>query len=192
MGGRSTIEPMYFPTPAAFGAWLKRHHATATELLVGYWKTGTGKPSMSWPDSVDEALCYGWIDGVRKRIDDERYQIRFTPRKPGSIWSKVNIAKVQALIASKRMHPAGLRAFEVRTAERSEVYAYERAAGVLDPADIKRFKAQPAAWAYFQAQAPWYKRVCVHWVTTAKKPETRARRLEQLIAACARSERLRR
>src|SRR3954470_11334903 len=120
------MKPTFFPTPAAFREWLQRHHAAADALLIGYYKVGSGKPSMTWPESVDEALCFGWIDGVRKSLDASRYTIRFTPRKPGSVWSSVNIKRAQALIDDGRMQPAGLRAFEARRENRSGVYSYEQ------------------------------------------------------------------
>lgn len=184
--------PTYFDTAADFGAWLAQHHASATELVVGYRKVGTGLPSMTWPESVDEALCFGWIDGVRKRIDDAAYQIRFTPRRSGSIWSAVNVAKVNALIAQGRMHPAGLAAFAARSEAKTAVYAFERVQPAeLDASQVKFFKSHKVAWAWFQGQAPSYQRQMLHWVVSAKQPETRARRLERLVTACAQRLRLR-
>jgi uncharacterized protein YdeI (YjbR/CyaY-like superfamily) len=178
--------PVFFEDAAAFGAWLARNAARAGELVVGFRKVGSGMPSLSWPESVDEALCFGWIDGVRKRIDGDSYQIRFTPRREGSIWSAVNIAKAQALIDQGRMRPAGLEAFARRTEPRSRVYSYEQAGeaalGVEEAGDFKRNKA---AWRYFESAPPGYRRVMLHWVASAKRPATRARRLSQLIAACA-------
>jgi uncharacterized protein YdeI (YjbR/CyaY-like superfamily) len=184
--------PRFFADAAAFRAWLQAHAATATELIVGFHKVGSGVPSMSWPASVDEALCVGWIDGVRKRIDADRYQIRFTPRRAGSIWSAVNIAKVEQLLASGRMQPAGLAAYALRTAEKSKVYAFEQAQiAELSAAERKVFKQQRAAWAFFEATPPSYKKVVLHWVSTAKRSETRDKRFAQLLAACAAGERLR-
>ncbi len=185
------MAPHYFATAELFRAWLHTHHDSATELIVGYWKKGSGESGMSWPESVNEALCYGWIDGVRKRIDDERYQIRFTPRRTNSIWSAVNIRYVCELIAAGRMQPSGLRAYAARKAERSAVYAYENEAGAFDAADTTKFEANAGAWQIFTTQAPSYQRVCVHWVNAAKKSETRQRRLDQLIAESALSRRLR-
>lgn len=183
-------EPSYFVTAAQFTQWLRRHHATATELLVGYHKVGCGTPSMSWPQSVDEALCHGWIDGVRRRIDETRYCIRFTPRKPGSIWSAVNIRRVEALIQEGRMQPAGLAAFEKRQDARSAIYAYEQAETDLSPDYLNRLKASAPAHAFFIAQAPWYRRKAIWWVMSAKQQATRERRIEQLIAASAEQKRI--
>jgi len=174
--------PIFFATPAEFRAWLAEHHDRARELWVGFYKKGSGKPSITWPESVDEALCFGWIDGVRKTIDDESYMIRFTPRKPRSNWSAVNIARVAELTAMGRMHPAGLRAFEQRTEERSGVYSYEqRQHAKLDPAYEERFRANAAAWEFFQAQPAGYRRLAIWWVVSAKKEETRLKRLATLI-----------
>ncbi len=175
------MEPHFFASPAAFRAWLKKHHASATELLVGFYKKDSGKSSITWPESVDQALCFGWIDGVRRRIDDVSYSIRFTPRKPVSNWSAINIARVAELTKLGLMQPAGLRAFEKRREDKSAIYSYENAVRTLDPADEKRFRANRKAWQFFNAQAPSYRRVCIYWVTSAKKEETRARRLATLI-----------
>ncbi|WP_101926890.1 MULTISPECIES: YdeI/OmpD-associated family protein [Luteimonas] len=180
------MSPTFFDTALQFRAWLAQHHDTATELIVGFHKVGSGRPSMTWPDSVDEALCYGWIDGVRKRIDDASYQIRFTPRRRGSIWSRVNLAKVEALIAQQRMQPAGLAAYAARDDSRSGVYAFERAApAVLAPDETRTFQRDGLAWQYFVASPPGYRNLMTHWIVSAKRPETRARRLAQLIDACA-------
>lgn len=184
--------PRYFASPAAFRAWLAEHAAREWELLVGFHKVDSGKPSMSWSESVDEALCFGWIDGVRKRIDDEAYSIRFTPRKPGSIWSAINIAKVEALRSAGRMTPAGEAAFAQRTADKSVVYAYEQdEAGELSPAEVRAFKREKAAWAYWETCPPGYRKTVLHWVTTAKRAETRVSRLATLVAACGEGKRLR-
>lgn len=183
---------MFFEQAAAFRAWLECNAEQASQLLVGYWKVASGRPSMSWPDSVDEALCFGWIDGVRKRIDDTSYQIRFTPRKSSSIWSAVNIRKYAALDASGRMTEAGRRAYMLRTDAKSEVYAYEQAAiATLSAVEILEFRRDPSAWAYFEACPPSYRKVVLHWITGAKRVETRATRLRQLIEACIKGERLR-
>jgi uncharacterized protein YdeI (YjbR/CyaY-like superfamily) len=179
------MEPTYFASPAKFRQWLHKHHADASELWVGFWKKGVDQPTLTWPESVQEALCYGWIDGVRKSVDEQRYKIRFTPRKPTSIWSAVNIRFVETLTAEGRMQAAGLRAFAARTEERSVVYAYEREHAELDAAGSKRFKSNRAAWKFFQAQPPSYRRVCIWWVVSAKREETRAKRLDQLIADSA-------
>lgn len=184
--------PKFFATAAAFRAWLDRHAATATELVVGYWKVETGKPSMTWSESVDEALCVGWIDGVRKRIDEQAYQIRFTPRKPTSIWSAINIRKCHELEAAGRMTDAGRAAFARRSAAKSAVYAYEQDSHAeLSAAETRTFKAQKAAWRYFEACPPGYRRTMLHWITSVKKPETRAKRLTVVIEACAVGKRLR-
>ncbi len=180
------MAPTFFATPAAFRAWLKKHHKTAPELLVGFYKKGSGKPSITWPESVDEALCVGWIDGIRRSVDGTAYTIRFTPRRVTSTWSAINIARVADLTKQGRMLSAGLAAFEKRTAEKSAIYSYEQkeTAG-LDPKHEKTFRANKAAWAFFSAQANWYRRTAVRWVMTAKAEETRLRRLQQLIAASA-------
>jgi uncharacterized protein YdeI (YjbR/CyaY-like superfamily) len=184
--------PLFFESPLAFRAWLEVHAATAAELLVGFHKVATGRPSLSWSESVDEALCFGWIDGVRRRIDEHAYSIRFTPRKPGSTWSAINIAKVGQLRAQGRMRPAGEHAFAQRTAEKSVVYAYEQAAPAeLAAAELRAFKRQRAAWRFFEATPPGYRKVMLHWVTSARKAETRAARLARLIEASAAGERLR-
>jgi len=184
-------EAVFFATPAAFRAWLETHAATASELLAGFHKVGSGQASMSWPESVDEALCFGWIDGRRKRIDDTAYSIRFTPRKAGSIWSTVNIAKMAQLRASGRMRPEGERAFALRTEAKSGIYSHEQArAAELADEELHAFRRDAAAWAYFEALPPGYRKTVLHWITTAKKPETRAARLAKLMAACAAGTRL--
>lgn len=175
------MEPTFFPTPAAFRRWLEKNHDKSPELLVGFYKKDSGKPSITWPESVDQALCFGWIDGVRRRIDDVSYSIRFTPRKPISNWSAINIARVAELTKLGQMRPAGLHAFEQRREDKSAIYAYENAVRTLDPADEKTFRANRKAWQFFNAQAPSYCRVCIYWVTSGKKEETRARRLATLI-----------
>ncbi|MFT3820546.1 MAG: YdeI/OmpD-associated family protein [Rubrivivax sp.] len=183
--------PTFFATAADFRAWLQAHGGRAAELVVGFWKVESGRPSMRWPESVDEALCFGWIDGVRKRIDDEAYLIRFTPRRPASIWSAVNIAKVESLIAAGRMQPAGLAAYAVRLERKSAVYAYEqREHPQLSAAETRAFRRAKAAWRFFEACPPSYRKPILYWVVSAKKPETRQRRLDQLIEACARQQRL--
>jgi uncharacterized protein YdeI (YjbR/CyaY-like superfamily) len=174
--------PEFFATPAEFAAWLEQHHATSTELEVGFYKRKTGRPSMTWPESVEVALCFGWIDGVRRGLDDDSYTIRFTPRKPGSHWSKVNVAKAQELIEKGEMREAGRRAFEQRRADRTARASYERDdPAELEPAQEQRLRANQRAWEFFSAQPPWYRRTAIHWVTAAKRPETRERRLARLI-----------
>jgi uncharacterized protein YdeI (YjbR/CyaY-like superfamily) len=175
------MTPTFFEAPEQFGRWLKEHHATTSELWVGFHKKGTGRPSLTWPQSVDEALCVGWIDGIRKSLGDESYVIRFTPRKKGSIWSTVNSRRVAELIRDGRMQPAGLQAFEARDPVRSGLYSFEREAATLKPADLKRFRANKAAWSFWQAQPPGYRKTVTHWVVSAKREETRAKRLATLI-----------
>jgi len=175
--------PKFFVTSEDFRSWLEENHETSTELLVGYYKTGSGKQSMTWSESVDQALCFGWIDGVRKKLDEESYTIRFTPRRPKSIWSAVNIAKVEELKKKGMMHPAGIAAYEKRDEKRSRIYSFENETKELDPDLAKQFCANAKAWAFFEAQAPWYKRTCIHWIMTAKQEKTRLSRLEKLVAA---------
>lgn len=178
--------PVFFEDAAAFRAWLARNAARASDLVVGFRKAGSGMPSLSWAESVEEALCFGWIDGVRKRIDEHSYQIRFTPRKAGSVWSTVNIAKARALVDRGRMRPAGLEAFARRSERRSGIYSYEQAGDpALEAEEAGDFKRNKAAWRYFGSAPPGYRRTMLHWVASAKRPATRARRLSQLIAACA-------
>lgn len=188
---RGAVEPpvRFFATPAAWRQWLERHHATTGELWVGFHKKATGRASITWPESVDGALCFGWIDGIRKRIDDESYRIRFTPRRASSIWSAVNVRRMQALIDEGLVTPHGLRAFEARTAAKSGVYSYEqRHAAALAPADEARLRANAAAWAFFQARPPYYRRLAIFWVLDARREETRQRRLDALIAHSAAGE----
>jgi uncharacterized protein YdeI (YjbR/CyaY-like superfamily) len=179
------VEPTFFATPEELRAWLEEHHESERELLVGFHKKGSGRPSITWPQSVDQALCFGWIDGVRRSIDAESYSIRFTPRQARSTWSAVNVKRVGELSAEGLMHPAGLAAFERRTADRTGIYSHEREQAKLEPEQERAFKADAAAWAWFQAQPPWYRRTATHWVISAKREATRQRRLEQLIADCA-------
>jgi uncharacterized protein YdeI (YjbR/CyaY-like superfamily) len=185
------MDPIYFASPEEFRAWLEQHHETQKELLVGYHKKGTGKPSMTWPESVDEALCFGWIDGVRRSVDDERYCIRFTPRKARSTWSAVNIKRMAELTELGRVRPAGLKAFAARAPENSGIYAYEnRDAAALDADAEAQFRANPAAWEFFQAQAPSYRRSAIWWVISAKQEATRQKRLATLIDDSANGRRL--
>ena len=184
--------PTFFPNAKAFRQWLEANASSAAELLVGFHKVGTGRPGMSWSESVDEALCFGWIDGVRKRVDEAAYTIRFTPRKPTSIWSAINIAKVAQLRAEGRMTPAGAQAFAKRTEARSNVYSHERAeAAELSPSELSVFKRNKAAWHFFDSTPPGYRKVVLHWVCSAKKPETRATRLTKLLESSAAGQRLR-
>lgn len=179
-------EVVFFATPAAFAAWLEEHHTSATALWVGYYKKDTGTPSITWPESVDAALCFGWIDGLRKSIDEQRYRIRFTPRKPGSNWSAVNVARVAALTAEGRMRPAGLQAFDRRRDDRTAIYSYEqRHKAAFDATSEAQFQANEKAWAFFSARPPSYRQAAIRWVISAKKAETHQRRLETLIADSA-------
>ena len=185
------MEPTFFPTPEDFRAWLAENHDRERELLVGFYKVGSGKPSITWPQSVDEALCYGWIDGVRRSLGDEAYTIRFTPRKAKSTWSAVNIARVAELTAEGRMRPAGLAAFQAREESNSRIYAYEnRDKAVFGPALEERFRANEKAWNFFQAQPPGYRKTATFWVASAKQEATRLRRLDQLIADSAEGRRI--
>jgi uncharacterized protein YdeI (YjbR/CyaY-like superfamily) len=171
----------HFRSPSEFRTWLAKHHAAADELWVGYYKKGSGKPSMTWPESVDQALCFGWIDGIRKSLNDSSYTIRFTPRRARSIWSNVNIARAKELTREGLMQPAGLQAYEARQADRSGIYAYEKRSEHLDDPYGKTLKRNRAAWEFYQAQPAWYRRAVNSWVVSAKKEETRLKRLEKLI-----------
>jgi uncharacterized protein YdeI (YjbR/CyaY-like superfamily) len=188
------VKPTFFRTPADFRKWFEKNHDKAPELLVGFYKKGSGKPSITWPESVDEALCFGWIDGIRRTIDDESYTIRFTPRRARSIWSAVNVKRVAELTKLGRMQPAGLRAFEARDPKRSGIYAYEqdrpKEEQKLGPEYQARLEANAKAWAFFQAQAPYYQRTVSRWVMSAKKEETRVKRLATLIDDSARGRRI--
>ena len=175
-------DPLYFESPAELRDWFDANHETATELWLGSYKKATGKPSVTWSEAVDEALCVGWIDSIRYSLDAERSAQRFTPRRRGSNWSAVNIAKVTQLTAEGRMRPAGIAAFEARSEERSGVYSYEnRHKAKLEPAEEALFRAAEAAWSWFEKQAPSFRTAAVWWITNAKRPETRTRRLSTLI-----------
>jgi uncharacterized protein YdeI (YjbR/CyaY-like superfamily) len=184
------LEAHYFETQTAFREWLDKHHASEKELLVGFYKKGSGKPSMTWPESVDQALCYGWIDGVRRSVDDERYTIRFTPRKPSSIWSNVNIAKVADLKAKGLMQLTGLAAFEKRNTSKSGIYSFENEAKKLASEYEKIFKSNKKAWAFFTAQPPGYKKLSIDHVMNAKQEKTQLSRLQKLIAVSETEKRL--
>ena len=183
------MTPRFFRTQAAFRAWLERHHRSERELLVGFFHVGSGKPSITYPQARDEALCFGWIDGVRRNYDATTYTVRFTPRKRDSTWSAVNLARVRDLKSQGRMRPAGLRAHEARDLKKAELYSFENPPRPLDAAAVKAFRANRSAWAWFETQAPWYRRSAAWWVMSAKREETRARRLAMLIASAARGER---
>jgi uncharacterized protein YdeI (YjbR/CyaY-like superfamily) len=184
------MKPTFFPTPTAFREWLEQHHDQADVLWVGYYKKGSGKPSITWPESVDEALCYGWIDGLRKSIDDLSYTIRFTPRRPGSFWSGVNIKRAQALIEAGQMRPAGLTAFQARKENRAGIYSYEQRGVDLEGPYNGLLKKNKAAWRFFQAQPASYRKAVSWWVISAKKEETRLKRLEKLMTHSAQGQRL--
>jgi uncharacterized protein YdeI (YjbR/CyaY-like superfamily) len=179
------MTPTFFPNQNDFRAWLEEHHLTEKELIVGFYKVDSRKPSMTWSESVDQALCFGWIDGITRTIDEERYQIRFTPRRKTSIWSAVNIKKMAVLIEKGWMRPAGLAAFAHRTEERSTVYSFENEEIPFSAEFEAVFKANEPAWAFFQGLAPSYRKTSQSWVMTAKQESTRLKRLNELIADCA-------
>jgi uncharacterized protein YdeI (YjbR/CyaY-like superfamily) len=180
----------FFETPADLRKWFREHAASADELWVGFYKSASGRPSITWPESVDEALCVGWIDGIRKRIDQVGYKIRFTPRRQGSVWSAVNMRRVEALTAERRMRPAGMKAFDARTANRSGIYSYEQRRDQLEEPYRGLLRKNKAAWEFFQAQPPSWRKAVGWWVVSAKQEETRMKRLEKLIAASAAGKRI--
>jgi uncharacterized protein YdeI (YjbR/CyaY-like superfamily) len=180
------MDAVFFSSPDEFREWLGANHDSADELWVGFHKRATGKPSLTWPQSVDQALCFGWIDGLRKSIDDQSYVIRFTPRRPGSNWSLVNIRRAEELIRTGRMQSAGLRAFEAREARKSGVYSFEqRQAARFDRNSEARFKSNTSAWKFFESQPPGYRRLMTFWIMSGKQEATRARRLDALVAESA-------
>ena len=184
-------DAVFFTTPGELRAWFEQHHAEAPELLVGYWKKHTGKAGISHTEAIEQALCFGWIDSIGRRIDDDRYQVRFTPRRTGSVWSAVNVAAVARLTEQGQMHPAGLAAFTNRRPDRVAAYSYEQPADAqLDEAQLARLTGDRTAWEWFCAQAPSYRRAAVHWVVSAKRPDTRERRLRQLIDDSAQGRRV--
>ncbi|WP_396216351.1 YdeI family protein [Gemmatimonas sp.] len=184
------MPPTYFPTPDAFRAWLTQHHASATELIVGFHRVDSGTPSMTWTESVREALCFGWIDGVRRSVDAERYTIRFTPRKRGSNWSAVNVKHVEGLTAAGRMQPAGIRAFEARTPNKTGVYSFEQRSAELPEPYAGLLAANTKAATFFATLPAGYRKQTMWWIVSAKREATREARLATLIACCARGERL--
>ncbi len=185
------MKPLYFASPAEWREWLSRNHESCPELCVGFYKKGSGRASIIWPESVDHALCFGWIDGIRKSIDESRYVIRFTPRRAGSTWSAVNVKRVGELKKTGLMQPAGLKAFAGKIAGKSGIYSYEqRKTATFSREYQKLFREQRKAWEYFGSQPPGYRRLCTYWVTTAKQEATRLRRLKALIADSARSRRI--
>lgn len=181
---------MFFPTQNDFRRWLEENHETATEIVVGYYNVKSGKGGMTWSESVDQALCFGWIDGVRRKIDEESYSNRFTPRRADSNWSAVNIAKVAELTVKGLMKPAGIAAFEKRKDSKSGVYAYENELKQFSAEFEKCFRANETAWEFFEKQANWYKKQMINWVMTAKQAATREKRLEKLMAESAIGKRL--
>jgi uncharacterized protein YdeI (YjbR/CyaY-like superfamily) len=179
------MKPKFFPSPSDWHAWLEKHHEKHEELWVGFHKVGSGIPSITWPEAVDGALCFGWIDGVRKSLDKTSYVIRFTPRRAKSIWSAINIKRVAELSALGLMRPKGIQAFERRTGRRSEIYAYEQRRGAkLSGAYGEQLRANKKAWSFFQSHPPWYRRTASWWVISAKREETRLKRLATLIDDC--------
>lgn len=180
----------YFRTPADLRKWFAKHHETETELHAGYYKKDSGRRSITWPESVAEALCFGWIDGIRRNVDEESYTIRFTPRKRTSIWSSINIKLAQDLIEQGLMQPAGLAAFEARRENKSGIYSYEQRSADLPEPYLSQLKKHKAAWKFFEAQPPGYRKQINWWITSAKQEETRLKRLEKLIAESAAGRRL--
>jgi uncharacterized protein YdeI (YjbR/CyaY-like superfamily) len=179
------MEPKFFTSPEKFRQWLEKNHDGANELLLGFHKKESGKKSITYPEALDEALCFGWIDGVRKRIDETSYTIRFTPRKPRSIWSNVNVRHVERLQKEGRMAEPGLKAYALRDPKRTGIYAFENRPKEFSPEFEKKFRANKRAWQFFQNEPPSIRKVCVFWVMSAKKEETQLRRLAQLIARSA-------
>ena len=189
--GRPTGSPIFFETPAQLRRWFESHHGTVAELLVGFRKKASGLPTVTWSEAVDEALCFGWIDGIRRSVDAGSYTIRFTPRRRGSTWSAVNIRKAEELTRQGRMHPTGLKAFQERDPRRAGLYSFEQREAIrLDEELEARFRADAAAWAFWQAQPPGYRKTATFYVMSAKRPETRLRRLQQLIEDSAQGRRL--
>jgi uncharacterized protein YdeI (YjbR/CyaY-like superfamily) len=184
------MKPVFYNSPAAFRQWLERHHAIATELWLGFYKISSGQGGLTYAEAVDELLCFGWIDGVVRRVDEQSYTHRVTPRRPGSIWSQVNVGHVQRLRRAGKMHPHGLRVFADRQERKTGVYAYEQRLEKFPPPFRKIFRAHAKAWAFFLAQPPGYRRTSIHWVSSAQRPDTRLRRLQKLIAVSASGRRM--
>jgi uncharacterized protein YdeI (YjbR/CyaY-like superfamily) len=173
---------VFFSTPARFRQWLIKNHDRVQELWVGYYRKDSGRASITWPESVDEALCFGWIDGIRKKVNHKSYKVRFTPRRPKSVWSAINIARVAVLTGENRMQPAGIAAFARRDENNSRKYSFEnRASAKLGAADEREFRRDRAAWDFFRTQPPGYRRLASWWIISAKRPETRRARLRRLI-----------
>jgi uncharacterized protein YdeI (YjbR/CyaY-like superfamily) len=181
---------IFFEQAAGFRAWLEKYHHVEQELWVGFYKKSSGKPSLTWPESVDQALCFGWIDGIRKGVDEFSYKIRFTPRKPTSTWSAVNIKRVEELVALGLMRPAGDKAFQLRRENRSGIYSYEQRTATLPSPYAEILGANSAARAFFEAQPPSYRKMAAWWVLSAKKEETRLKRLQKLIEHSAQGRRI--
>jgi uncharacterized protein YdeI (YjbR/CyaY-like superfamily) len=186
---RAPPESLFFARPKDFRAWLKVHHQTASELWVGFYKKASGKPSITWPESVDEALCFGWINGIRKGLDSLSYTIRFSPRQKRSVWSDINIKRVEGLLEEGRMKPAGLKAFQPRRENRSGIYSYEQRLDRLPEPDQTALKKAKAAWTFFQSQPPSYRKQISWWVISAKKEGTRQKRLQKAIETFTRGKR---
>jgi uncharacterized protein YdeI (YjbR/CyaY-like superfamily) len=184
------LNPKFFRTPSDFRNWLERNHAAKREVSVGFYKKASGKASITWPESVDEALCFGWIDGIRKRIDEISYQIRFTPRRRGSIWSTINIKRAKELTKQKRMRPIGLKAFAARIESKSRIYSYEQRRAELEEPYISRLNKNKSAWDFFQAQPPSYRKMMSWYIMSAKTEETRSKRFAKLMKASAKGKRL--
>ena len=184
------MKPKFFRTPPDFRTWLEKNHATATELWVGFYKKDSRKPSITWPGSVDQALCFGWIDGIRKRVDEISYQIRFTPRRRGSIWSATNIKRAKELVRQKQMRPIGLKAFAARIENKSVIYSYEQRNTELSQPYAKLLKKNKAAFNFFEKQPPSYRKMIGWWIISAKKEETRMARVAKLISESAKGNRL--
>jgi len=183
--------PLYFATPEAFRVWLEKNHQTKSEQWIGFYRKASGRPSITWAEAVDEALCFGWIDGLRKTIDASSYKIRFTPRRPSSNWSATNIARMKDLIRDGRVRPAGITVFQRRTPAKSRVYSYEnRKAARLSSAATKLFRAESTAWRFFQQQPASYRQTAIWWMVSAKRPQTQNNRLQRLIASSKAGRRL--
>jgi uncharacterized protein YdeI (YjbR/CyaY-like superfamily) len=184
------MKPTFFENPPAFRTWLSTHGSSEAELWVGFHRKATGRPSMTWPESVDEALCFGWIDGVRKSIDERSYAIRFTPRRPGSIWSARNVGRIEALMAQGRMQKPGLAAWEHRDPAKTAVYSFERDTAELDEDRERRFRRNRQAWTFYQSQPPGYRKLCAWWIISAKRESTRERRFVTLVECSEAGERV--
>lgn len=184
------MKPKFFSTPAQFREWLERNHDSASELLIGFHKKSSGKKSITYHEALDEALCFGWIDGVRKKLNETSYMQRFTPRKPRSIWSNINVGHVERLKKEGRMHASGLAAYEKRDPKRTGIYSFENDPAKLTPLFEKKFRANKKAWDFFQEQAPYYKRLMIYRIMNAKKEETKIRKLDQLIEVSANGQRI--